>query len=122
MGSSRHHLELGCAEYERRRFKSAIRHFRMASRIGIAEAQVNLGNMHDAGEGTKPNPRLAVHYYKLAVRKGVPEAAYNLAVTYRRQGRSRWASYWLRRACELGDIDAQEALASGTWNTKPVKS
>lgn len=115
MNAGRQHLELGCADYERRAFRSALRHFQIASRHGSAEAQVNLGNMYDAGEGTEPNAELAAHFYKLAIRKGVPEAAYNLAVTYRQRGQLRWAKYWLRRASEMGDLDAQEAIASGGW-------
>lgn len=115
LDAGRRHLALGCADYERRAFKSAIRHFQAAARRGNSEAQVNLGNMHDAGEGTEPNAKLAAHYYKLAIRKGVPEAAYNLAVSYRQQGKSRWANYWLRRASEMGDADAMEAAALGGW-------
>jgi len=71
--------------------------------------------MYDAGEGTAPSAKLAAHYYKLAIKKGIPEAAYNLAVTHRQQGNLRWATFWLRRAREMGDPDAAEALANGGW-------
>jgi len=110
MNAGRHHLELGCAEYERQAFKSAIRHFRIAARHGNSEAQVNLGNMYDAGEGVLLNPKIAKYYYKLAIRKGVSEAAYNLAISYRQRGQLRWANYWLRRASAMGDTDAMDVI------------
>jgi uncharacterized protein len=113
--SSRRFLELGCDDYERGDFGSAIRNFEFAAKRGSPEAQVNLGNMLDAGEGTEPNVRRAIHWYKLAVRHGLPQAAWCLAITYRDRGAPRWANYWLRRACAMGDVDAAEAVAAGGW-------
>lgn len=115
MNTGRIHLELGCADYERRAFESAAQHFKIASKRGNSEAQVNLGNMYDAGEGVELDAKLAVHYYKLAVRKGIPEAAYNLAISYRQHGKLYWANYWLQRAKKMGDVDAAEAMAHGNW-------
>lgn len=115
MNSHRRYLELGCADYEQGKLKAAARKFLLAARLGSTEAQVNLANMYDAGEGVKLDPQRAVHYYKLAVRKGSPEAAYNLSLSYKQRGNYRWAYYWMKRASELGDADANEILASKTW-------
>jgi len=115
MNTGRRYLELGCADYEKLDFKSAMRNFHIAARHGNSEAQVNLGNMYDAGEGTTSNVKAATYYYKLVIKKGIPEAAYNLAVLYRQRGQLRWANYWLRRASVMGDADATAMVASGGW-------
>jgi uncharacterized protein len=115
MKAGRSYLELGCADYERGDFELAVQHFLAAAQRGNAEAQVNLGNMLDAGEGVAQNADLAAHYYKLAIRKGLPAAAYNLAVSHLHRGNFRWAKYWLRRASGMGDADAAEEIARRGW-------
>ncbi|WP_157522478.1 tetratricopeptide repeat protein [Mitsuaria sp. 7] len=109
MKLDRRHLEIGCDDYARGRFKAAARNFSIAARYGNAEAQVNLANMYDLGEGVPVDVKLAVHYYRLAASKGLTQAAYNLFVLYRTRGNMRGARYWLQRARDLGDEDALNA-------------
>jgi len=113
MSAARKNLEQGCEAYEKGNFAAAVQYFRSAARLGNPEAQVNLGNMYDAGEGVEADFKRAAHYYKLAASKGVPEAAYNLAVAYKQRGMPFWGAFWLRRAGELGDEDATAELNGG---------
>jgi TPR repeat protein len=99
-------LEEACDLYEQGDFKNALAKFREAAVQGSLQAQINLGNMFDAGEGVEKNFAAAVRCYKVASKKGSAEAAFNLAVSYRNRGQIRWARFWFQRASELGDADA----------------
>jgi TPR repeat protein len=103
-------LEYGCSLYEEGEYRQAFLAFHRAAKLGDPQAQVNLANMYDAGEGVNQDRERAIHWYKLAIKKGVPEGAYNLAVSYRQQGKIKWARYWFQRAAEMGDEDALNEL------------
>lgn len=108
---SRVHLERGCELYEDGKVQEAFLCFQTAAKLGNPQAQVNLGNLYDAGEGVCQDRKRAIYWYKLAIRKGIPEAAYNLAVSYQQRGNMRWAGFWFTRAAEMGDEDAIDELA-----------
>jgi len=110
---SRAALEYGCELYEEGNLQEAFKVFLRASRLGNPQAQVNLANMYDSGDGVEQDREVAAHWYKLAIRKKVPEAAYNLAVSYQQQGKTKWSKYWFSRAAEMGDEDAMAELAKG---------
>lgn len=106
-------LERACDAYEIGNLAEAVRQFQQAARLGNPNAQINLGNLYDAGEGVEMSFESAVRCYRLAAKKGLPEAAYNLAVAYRNRGKNRWAQFWLLRASEMGDADAAHELVHG---------
>lgn len=106
-------LERACDAYEAGNLVDAVRQFQKAARLGNPNAQINLGNLYDAGEGVEMNFQSAVRCYRLAAKNGLPEAAYNLAVAYRNRGNNRWAQFWFRRASEMGDADAAAELSRG---------
>jgi len=81
-------LEYGCDLYEEGKFKEAFLAFQRAAKLGNPQAQVNLGNLYDAGEGVEQDQKLAAYWYKRAIKNGVAEAAYNLA---RKRGHVRMA-------------------------------
>jgi TPR repeat protein len=103
-------LEYGCDLYEEGKLKEAFLAFQRAAKLGNPQAQVNLGNLYDAGEGVEQDQKLAAYWYKRAIKNGVPEAAYNLAVSYKQQGKTKWAQFWFKRASEMGDEDAMDQL------------
>lgn len=103
-------LEYGCDLYEEGKFKEAFLAFQRAAKLGNPQAQVNLGNLYDAGEGVEQDQKLAAYWYKHAIKNGVAEAAYNLAVSYKQQGKIKWAQFWFKRASEMGDEDAMDQL------------
>jgi TPR repeat protein len=104
-------LEQGCDYYLDGKFKEAFEQFHRAAIDGNLQAQVNLGNLFDAGEGVEKNFPAAVRWYKTAVKAGSAEAAFNLAMSYRNRGQNRWAKFWLEKASQLGDTDAVAELA-----------
>ncbi len=103
-------LERGCLLYEEEQFKDALNAFVVAAELGDANAQVNLANMLDSGEGGVLDHSRARYWYKKAIAQGAPEAAYNLAISYQQQGNTRWFNYWIRKSAQMGDEDAMELL------------
>lgn len=103
-------LEQACDAYAAGNLAEAVRQFQQAARLGNPNAQINLGNLYDAGEGVEMSFKFAAHYYRLAAKKGLPEAAYNLAFAYKNRGNDKWAKFWFRRASEMGDTDATAEL------------
>lgn len=114
MGQSRSkaraELERGCELYEELKFHEAFLAFFSAAKLGDKNAQVNLANMLDAGEGVLKDHKKAAYWYKRAIRQKSPEAAYNLAISYKHQGKIRWFDYWIKRAADMGDQDAIDQL------------
>jgi len=108
---NRVYLEQGCDLYEQGKPHEAFFAFQCAAKLGNPQAQVNLGNLYDAGEGVEQDRKRAAYWYKRAVKKQVPEAAYNLAVSYKQQGKIKWAQFWFKRASEMGDEDAMDELS-----------
>lgn len=88
----------------------AISLYEQAARMGFSPAHINLGNIYDDGL-TPVQPFKAVRMYKRAVKLGHPAGAWNLAVYYKKLGKSRWHRYWLRKAASMGDEDAIKELS-----------
>ncbi len=85
-------------------------------------AQVNLGAMHDAGQGTAENPAKAFELFFAAAQKGNPYAQYNVANMYA-QGRGircdrSKAKSWYLKAAEQDLAIAQYGL--GMLNASDV--
>ena len=103
-------LEAACDLYEAGQRSRAAKLFKRAAAAGVIEAQVNLANIYDAGDGVRSDFQAARYWYKRAIDQGSPEAAYNLAVSYLNRDNFRWARYWFLVAEKLGDEDAQVLL------------
>ena len=56
--------------------------FERAAAAGDSDSQVNLGNLHNAGEGVKRDFKKAVQYYRAAVAQEDEHALYNLATCF----------------------------------------
>ncbi|MGO4703926.1 tetratricopeptide repeat protein [Dyella sp. 2RAB6] len=109
-GDPREMLETACDLYETGERHRSMQLFKRAAIAGVIEAQVNLANVYDAGDGVRRNFETARYWYKRAISQGSPEAAYNLAVSYLNRDNFRWARHWLLVAEQLGDEDARELL------------
>jgi TPR repeat protein len=108
--ASRKSLEEACELFEAGDRKRSVRLFLKAASEGVPEAQINLANIYDEGDGVKRDFARARYWYKRAVRRGAPEAAYNLGISYLNRGDLRWAKYWLTTAKSMGDDDAEKQL------------
>lgn len=116
-------LERGCHLYSAGKIEEAFTVFQYAAKLGSLEAQVNLANLLDSGAVGEKNCKQAAYWYKRAIKNGSPEAAYNLAISYRQQGKSRWFGYWIRKAAEMGDEDALDELPHNVGkNVKPTRN
>lgn len=101
-------LEYGCDLYEEGKLKEAFLAFQRAAKLGNPQAQVNLGNLYDAGEGVEQDRKLAAYWYKRAIKNGIPEGAHNLAISYKQQGKIKWAQFWSKRASEMEYEDTMD--------------
>ena len=109
--NARRLLESACNLFELGDHKKAIKVFLKAAALGSVEAQINIANVYNEGDGIKSDFDQARYWYKRAISLGSPEAAYNLGTSYLNRGNARWAKYWLTFARSLGDEDADEQLS-----------
>lgn len=89
--------------------------------LGDAEAQYNLGVMHDEGAGREQNPAEAAAWYHKAARQGFVDAQANLALMYY-HGHGvpcdhKEAGKWFGLAAKQGDAEAAASLAILENNT-----
>ncbi|MDH5216497.1 MAG: sel1 repeat family protein, partial [Gammaproteobacteria bacterium] len=81
-----------------------------AGNQGMADAQFNLAQMYNEGDGVHKNQEAAVKWYRVAAEKGHMQAANNLAIRYalgEGVGRDDVQAYkWFNVAAELGDVSA----------------
>lgn len=110
MTEERRLLEEACELFEAGDRSRSIRLFQRAAEMGSPEAQTNLANLYDAGDGVRESFDKARYWYKRAIARGIPEAAYNLGISYLNRGDTRWARYWLSVAKSRGDVFAEEKL------------
>lgn len=90
--------------------RSAVGLYLKAVEAGSPEAQINLANLYDEGDGVREDFVRARYWYKQGIRQGVGEGAYNLGVSYWNRGSTRWAKHWLLVAKSMGVEDADELL------------
>ncbi len=74
-------------------------------------AQTLLGLMYRKGQGVIHDDDKAEEYYGRAAKKGWPGAEYNLGTYYKTQFRFREAEFWLLKAAEQGQYEAELNLA-----------
>ena len=109
-------LEGAKQRFNEKNYEEAFRLYSLAADIGSAQAQYDLGCMHENGQGTKKNNAEAVRLYGLAADQGLADAQNDLGNMYR-LGLGVSKSYkeavrLYRLAAAQGYIDAQYNLAS----------
>lgn len=112
---AQHDLAVALANADPPDYAEAAVWFREAAINGIANAQYNLGVLHETGTGVAADPTRALLWYHSAAEQGHPLAQYNLGVLYA-AGRGIPQSYieagrWFRRAAERGVPGASYNLA-----------
>ncbi len=70
------------AAYQRGDYATVVRELRPLAEQGDANAQNNLGNMYDYGQGVPRDDAKAVKWYRKAAEQGNAGAQYNLGVMY----------------------------------------
>jgi len=94
----------------------AIRWFRRAADLGLAEAQFNLGFMYAAGRGTERNMSEAARWYSLAAEQDLAAAQFNLGTLYATANGvprdDRLAAEWFRKAADFGLPEAEYNLGA----------
>ncbi len=96
---------------ERGDFSGAFRSLLASARLGNVLGLIDLGNFYANGRGVKKDLREAARWYKRAYRDGQSAGAINLSVDLRKQGNTRGAITWLKRAVAMNDGEAHLQLA-----------
>jgi TPR repeat protein len=91
----------------------------------LVEAQYNLGNMYDEGQGVQQDFKQAAAWYRKGAAQGFAEARYNLGLMYE-QGKGvqqdyKQATTWCRKAAEQGLAQAQCSLGLMYYNGEGVQ-
>ena len=107
-------FQRGVAAYNRGDYTTALREWAPLAKQGNADAQYNLGLMHEKGQGVPQDDKEAVKWYRLAAQQGGADAQYNLGFMYHNgQGvpqHYKEAVKWYRLAAEQGYAAAQTGL------------
>ncbi len=107
-------IDAGRAAYEAGDYATALENFQPLAEQGNAEAQFNLGFMHDNGQGVPQDYAEAVRWYRLAAEQGNAAAQVNLGIMYD-NGQGVPQDYaeavrWYRLVAEQGNAAAQVTL------------
>lgn len=104
------------AAVERRDYAAAVAEFKPLAEQGVAEAQVNLGNLYMKGLGVPLDYVEARHWYEQAARQGNATAESKLGILYYyglgTQIDMSEAARWFGKAAEQGDASAQAVLGA----------
>ncbi len=97
-------FEKGKKAYDKGDYKTALQEWRPLAEQGHAEAQHNLGNMYNDGEGVTKDNRQAVFWYRKSAEHGNAKAQFKLGYMYANgwgvtQDDSQ-AEIWFRKAAE----------------------
>jgi len=105
----------GYQSYMNGDFDTAYREWLPLAEFGDAEAQFNLGVMHDEGAGIQQDLAAAAAWYHKAAQQGFVDAQANLGMMYyhghgvpRDHGE---AARWFQEAASQGDTEASHYLA-----------
>jgi TPR repeat protein len=104
----------GYQSYLKGDYKAAYEEWLPLAELGDAEAQFNLGVMHDEGAGIARDLSVASEWYLKAAEQGFVDAQTNLGILYMTgQGvpcDKATAGRWLRKAAAQGDAEAADLL------------
>lgn len=109
-------FDKGKKAYDKGDYKTALQEWRPLSEQGHAEAQHNLGNMYNDGEGVTKDNHQAVFWYRKFAEQGNAKAQFKLGYMYA----NGWgitkddsqAEIWFRKAAEQGLAVAQFYLGT----------
>ena len=98
-------FESGMAAFENEEFEEAARLWRPVALEGHAEAQLNMGMLHETGQGVDRNLPEAVEWYRKAADRGVGTAQFDLG-----------GMYFLAKGVEEDLVEAYKWLSLAAMN------
>ena len=107
-------FQKGVAAYKSGDYATALREWTPLAKQGDADAQFNLGQMYDKGQGVPQDYKTAVKWWKLSAEQGDASAQHSLGVMYDK-GKGvpkdyKTAVKWYKLAAEQGFASAQGNL------------
>lgn len=101
------------------RLRPAFQMFLAAADAGVVKAFFIIASFYEYGEGVKANEETALYWYRRAAREaGNYSAANNIGCIWRERGNLRRALWWLNKAVEMGDCEANLNIANIYLNYK----
>ncbi len=99
------------ADYTAGNYSGILPRVRALAEQGHLWAETLLGLMYRKGQGVVHDDDKAEDFYGRAAKKGWPGAEYNLGTYYKTEFRFREAEFWLLKAAEQGQYEADLNLA-----------
>jgi len=103
-------LAEGVAAYKNKDYPAAFKIIRELAEQGDADAQNNLGNMYDQGDGVTRDYKEAAKWFRMAAEQGNALAQYHLGILYANgEGVTKGyiqAHMWFTLSCSGGNEDA----------------
>lgn len=108
-------FKAGVSALNRGHYATAMRAWVSMANEGIAEAQNNIGHLHEEGFGVPQDYSEAMRWYRLAADQGLAEAQHNIGMLYY-QGYGTKQNYreavkWFKLATQQDLADSQYMLA-----------
>ncbi len=99
--------------------ETGSRWLRNAANAGLPDAQSDLGELYERGDGVERNPARAAEWYRKAADAGLPVAQAHLGLLYAAglglEEDPVLAAQWFRKAAVAGDPLGQGALGAATF-------
>ncbi len=93
-------LRAGLDSYGKRHYAKALRSWLLASRCGVQDGNLYIGELYERGEGVLPSPVDAAAWYRRAALKGHAEAQFRLGRLTLRGGRHYHLDRWRQGAAK----------------------
>src|SRR5690606_7007211 len=107
-------LASGLAAYRKGDYATAFKEWQPLAVKGNADAQNNMGVLHEKGQGVERNFVESVNWYRRAADQGHPQAQNNVGVMYEKglgvKPDAKQAASWYARAAQRGNANAQNNL------------
>src|SRR5271165_6403837 len=93
-------LGAGAKAHSRGEFNKALRYWRFASRAGLRQADLQIGELYEKGRGVHSSPVDAVHWYRRAAQRNHVEAQFRLGRLLIQGGKNYSIHKWMNSAAK----------------------
>jgi len=112
----------GYAAFQKKDYKTALKHWTPLAEGGDAQAQFYLNEIYGSGLGVTADPGKAAQWLEQSAKNGFPPAQFNLGNNLHGQGKPEEAVKWWRAASDQGFVQAQYNLAVAYLHGSGIKA
>ena len=114
-------MQLGNFAYQEKRYEDAFKWYEHAANQGIAQAQLRLSQMYQAGEGVDKDETAATHWLFKAASQGIAQAEYEYAIALEfgrgiKRAQMEQVAVWYEKAAQHAYPEAMLKIAKLYFN------